>query len=205
MAEIEVVVAEVETPAGVFGAVLTSRGLSRLIFPGEDFGQCDAWVRRWEPGAARANRQTGLQHLGEQLTAYFEGTLREFTVPLDLRGTPFQLRVWAALQEVGYGELRTYGQVASGMGATKAVRAVGAANGANPVPIIVPCHRIIGSNGRLVGYGGGLDMKRRLLEVEGVMSAFEPLQPLPARARSLSSAQPAQPTPGSKPSAPTCS
>jgi O-6-methylguanine DNA methyltransferase len=130
-----------------------------------------------------------LRHLGEQLTAYFEGTLRKFTMPLDLRGTPFQLRVWTALQEVGYGELRTYGQVASGMGATKAVRAVGAANGANPVPIIVPCHRIIGSNGRLVGYGGGLDMKRRLLEVEGVMSAFEPSGPLAARARSLASAR----------------
>ncbi len=189
MAEIEVVVGEVETPAGVFGAVLTSRGLSRLIFPGEDFAQCEVWVRRWEPGAARTDEQSALLHLGEQLTAYFEGTLREFTVPLDLRGTPFQLRVWKALQEVGYGELRTYGQVASGMGATKAVRAVGAANGANPVPIIVPCHRIIGSNGRLVGYGGGLDMKRRLLEVEGVMSAFEPTQLLAARARSLSSAQ----------------
>lgn len=146
-------------------------------------------MRRWEPAAARSDDRAGLRHLGEQLTAYFEGTLRKFTMPLDLRGTPFQLRVWTALQEVGYGELRTYGQVASGMGATKAVRAVGAANGANPVPIIVPCHRIIGSNGRLVGYGGGLDMKRRLLEVEGVMSAFEPSGPLAARARSLASAR----------------
>ncbi|HEX8229341.1 MAG TPA: methylated-DNA--[protein]-cysteine S-methyltransferase [Chloroflexia bacterium] len=189
LADIEVVVGEVETPAGEFGAVLTSRGLSRLIFPGEDFAQCEDWVTRWAPAAARSGDRAGLQHLGEQLTAYFEGTLREFTVPLDLRGTPFQLRVWAALQEVAYGELRTYGQVASGMGATQAVRAVGAANGANPVPIIVPCHRIIGSNGRLVGYGGGLDLKRRLLELEGVMSAFEPSLPLAPRARSLSSAR----------------
>jgi O-6-methylguanine DNA methyltransferase len=90
--------------------------------------------------------------------------------------------VWSALQDVGYGELRTYAQVASGIGASQAVRAVGAANGANPVPIIVPCHRIIGSNGRLVGYGGGLNLKRRLLELEGVMSAFEPSLPLAAAA-----------------------
>ncbi len=172
MGEMEVVVGEVETPAGVFGAVLTSRGLSRLIFPGEPFEQCDTWVARWEPGASRSEDRGGLHRLGEQLTAYFEGRLREFSMLLDLRGTPFQLRVWSALRQVGYGELRTYGQIASGMGAPQAVRAVGAANGANPVPIIVPCHRIIGSNGKLIGYGGGLEMKRRLLEVEGVMSAF---------------------------------
>jgi O-6-methylguanine DNA methyltransferase len=185
--QIEVVVGEVETPAGVFGAVLTSRGLSRLIFPGEPFEQCEAWVTRWEPRAARSPDNSGLLALSAQLTAYFDGTLRAFDVPLDLRGTPFQLRVWNALQEVAYGELRTYGQIASGIGAPQAVRAVGAANGANPVPIIVPCHRIIGSSGQLVGYGGGLDMKRRLLEREGVMSAFEPSitlsprsQPLPA-------------------------
>jgi O-6-methylguanine DNA methyltransferase len=176
------VVGEVETPVGVFGAALTSRGLGRLIFPGEPFEQCDAWVARWEPKAVPSDDQASLQQLGEQLTAYFEGTLREFTVPIDMRGTPFQLRVWSALQDVGYGELRTYAQVASGIGASQAVRAVGAANGANPVPIIVPCHRIIGSNGRLVGYGGGLNLKRRLLELEGVMSAFEPSLPLAAAA-----------------------
>ncbi len=188
VADIEVIVGEVETPAGVFGAALTTRGLGRLIFPGEPFEQCEAWAARWEPGAARSSDHAGLRQLEEQLTAYFDGTLREFTVPLDLRGTPFQLRVWSALQEVAYGELRTYGQIAASLGAIRAVRAVGAANGANPVPIIVPCHRIIGSNGRLVGYGGGLDMKRRLLELEGVMSAFEPSLPLAANTRSLSAA-----------------
>jgi O-6-methylguanine DNA methyltransferase len=185
--KIVVTVGEVETPAGVFGAVLTSRGLSRLIFPGEAFEQCDAWVARWEPAAGRSCDRAALLQLGEQLSEYFEGTLRQFTVPLDLRGTPFQQRVWSALRDVGYGELRTYGQVASGMGSPQAVRAVGAANGANPVPIIVPCHRIIGSSGRLIGYGGGLDMKRRLLELEGVMSAFEPSLPLFARPPVLSS------------------
>lgn len=186
MTDVEVVVGEVETPAGVFGTVLTSRGLGRLIFPGEDFAQCEEWVARWEPRAMHSEDRTGLLHLRDELTAYFEGTLREFSVPLDMRGTPFQLRVWSALQEVGYGELRTYGQVAAGMGAPQAVRAVGAANGANPVPIIVPCHRIIGSSGQLVGYGGGLDLKRRLLELEGVMSVFEPALPLFAGSHSPS-------------------
>lgn len=187
MTDIQVFVGEVETLAGVFGAALTSRGLGRLIFPGEPFEQCEAWVARWEPGAPRSGDRTGLLQLGEQLAGYFEGTLREFSVPLDMRGTPFQLRVWSALLDVGYGELRTYGQIASGMGSPKAVRAVGAANGANPVPIIVPCHRIIGSSGQLIGYGGGLDMKRRLLELEGVMSAFEPSLPLFAGPTRLSS------------------
>jgi O-6-methylguanine DNA methyltransferase len=190
--DLEVIVGEVATPAGVFGAALTSRGLGRLIFPGEPFEQCEAWVARWEPGAPRSKDRSGLLQLEEQLTGYFDGTLRRFAVPLDMRGTPFQLRVWSALLEVGYGELRTYGQIASGMASPKAVRAVGAANGANPVPIIVPCHRIIGSSGQLIGYGGGLDMKRRLLELEGVMSAFEPTLPLfasPARLSPLPSRQ----------------
>lgn len=135
---------------------------------------CEVWVRRWEPDAIHSTDTTPLQELSTQLTAYFEGTLKEFTVPLDLRGTPFQVRVWTALQDVAYGELRTYRQIATAIGAPQAVRAVGAANGANPVPVIVPCHRIIGSSGQLVGYGGGLDLKRGLLELEGVMSAFEP-------------------------------
>ena len=174
MTEQEVVLGDVETPAGTFGAVFTSRGLGCLIFPGVSFEHCEAWVRRWEPDAVRSEDRAPLQQLSEQLTAYFEGTLKEFAVPLDLRGTPFQTRVWAALQDVAYGELRTYRQIATTIGAPQAVRAVGAANGANPIPVIVPCHRIIGSSGQLVGYGGGLDLKRRLLELEGVMSAFEP-------------------------------
>ena len=102
-----------------------------------------------------------------QLSAYFEGRLRQFDLPLDLSGTSFQLRVWKALQTSPYGETRSYLGIASTIGSPTAVRAVGAANGANPVAIIVPCHRVIGSNGRLVGYGGGLPLKKRLLELEG--------------------------------------
>jgi methylated-DNA-[protein]-cysteine S-methyltransferase len=101
-----------------------------------------------------------------QLRAYFEGALREFTLPLDLQGTPFQLRVWRELQTIPFGEFRTYSGIAQAIGAPRAMRAVGAANGANPVAIVVPCHRVIGSGGKLVGYGGGLPLKKRLLDLE---------------------------------------
>jgi len=103
-----------------------------------------------------------------QLRAYFAGALREFKLPLDPHGTEFQKRVWRQLETIPYGEIRSYTQVAEAIGAAKAVRAVGAANGANPIPIVVPCHRVIGASGKLVGYGGGLPLKKRLLELEGV-------------------------------------
>jgi methylated-DNA-[protein]-cysteine S-methyltransferase len=102
----------------------------------------------------------------EQLDAYFAGDLTEFDLELDLAGTGFQRRVWAALQTIPYGETRSYGQIATQIGAPSASRAVGLANGRNPIGIIVPCHRVIGASGSLTGYGGGLDRKRMLLELE---------------------------------------
>jgi methylated-DNA-[protein]-cysteine S-methyltransferase len=108
----------------------------------------------------------------QQLREYFAGQRRSFEVPLDLCGTPFQLRVWELLQHIPFGETRTYLDLALALGDVKAVRAVGAANGQNPVPIIVPCHRVIGQDGQLVGYGGGLWRKEWLLAHEG-----RPVQP----------------------------
>lgn len=102
----------------------------------------------------------------EQLEAYFAGHLTEFELHLDLVGTAFQRKVWAALLTIPYGETRSYGEIARQIGSPGAFRAVGLANGHNPVGIIVPCHRVIGSNGSLTGYGGGLDRKRALLEFE---------------------------------------
>jgi methylated-DNA-[protein]-cysteine S-methyltransferase len=101
-----------------------------------------------------------------QLQAYFKGQLRQFELPLDLAGTDFQRRVWSELTRIPYGETRSYRDLARAIGAPKAVRAVGAANGANPIAIVVPCHRVIGAGGKLVGYGGGLALKRRLLSLE---------------------------------------
>jgi len=101
-----------------------------------------------------------------QLRAYFSGDLRKFKLPLSLKGTPFQQTVWKALQEIPYGETITYGDIAKVIGCPKAVRAVGGANGKNPIPIIVPCHRVIGSTGHLTGFGGELPIKRALLDHE---------------------------------------
>jgi len=102
----------------------------------------------------------------DQLGAYFAGELTEFDVELDLRGTEFQQRVWKALLTIPYGETRSYGEIAEQIGAPGAARAVGLANGHNPVAIVVPCHRVIGANGSLTGFGGGLGRKRKLLELE---------------------------------------
>ncbi len=107
-----------------------------------------------------------LREAERQLTNYFERDLRHFDVPLDLRGTEFQKKVWQALLDIPYGETRSYAALATSIESPKAVRAVGAANGANPVAIIVPCHRVIASSGTLGGYSAGLDVKRLLLALE---------------------------------------
>ena len=104
--------------------------------------------------------------MATQLEAYFAGGLTEFDVDMRLDGSGFQRRVWAALTTIPYGQTRSYGEIADQIGAPTAARAVGAANGRNPISIIVPCHRVIGSAGRLTGYGGGIDRKRILLELE---------------------------------------
>jgi methylated-DNA-[protein]-cysteine S-methyltransferase len=108
--------------------------------------------------------------LGEtarQLSAYFDHRLETFDLPVAPGGTPFQLRVWSALRTIPYGRTWSYAELARAVGRPTAVRAVGAANGRNPIPIVIPCHRVIGSDGRLVGFGGGLDAKRQLLALEG--------------------------------------
>jgi methylated-DNA-[protein]-cysteine S-methyltransferase len=114
----------------------------------------------WEPDRG------SLKDAAAQLTAYFSGRLREFSVPVAPEGTPFQQRVWAALQQIRYGDTLSYGELARRLEQPKAVRAVGLANGSNPISIIIPCHRVIGSNGALVGYGGGLANKQALLALE---------------------------------------
>ena len=103
----------------------------------------------------------------EQLRAWFAGRLRTFQLPLRPAGTEFQQKVWHALQQIPWGQTASYAQIAADIGQPSACRAVGLANGRNPIPVIIPCHRIIGSNGRLVGYSGGLEIKRTLLTIEG--------------------------------------
>ncbi len=114
----------------------------------------------WAPNPAAFKDAT------EQLNAYFAGELTEFDLEFDLRGSEFQRRVWRALQTIPYGETRSYGKIAEQIGAPGSARAVGLANGHNPIAIVVPCHRVIGANGSLTGYGGGLDRKQTLLALE---------------------------------------
>jgi methylated-DNA-[protein]-cysteine S-methyltransferase len=108
----------------------------------------------------------------EQLEAYFDGGLQEFTLPLRMSGTPFQREVWDQLRAIPYGETRSYGELAAFLGNPGASRAVGLANGKNPIGIIVPCHRVVGAGGGLTGYGGGLDRKQRLLDLESGTALF---------------------------------
>jgi len=157
------------TSLGTFEAVLTERGLRSLAFPNQP-GAGGRWLARHLPGVdvrAADPRATGL---AGELDAYLRGEVRTFSAPIDLAGTPFQLDVWRQLQAIPYGEVRSYADVARAIGRPAAVRAVGAANGANPVPIIVPCHRVIGSDGSLTGYAGGLERKVKLLEIEEALS-----------------------------------
>jgi len=108
----------------------------------------------------------------DQLQAYFTGELKEFTLGLRLHGTPFQRTVWDQLRRIPYGETRSYGDLADALGNPGASRAVGLANGKNPIGIIVPCHRVVGANGSLTGYGGGLERKKRLLDFESGAALF---------------------------------
>lgn len=150
----------VQAPVGELLIAATEKGLCRLQLsgglpaPAED----EHWVESREH----------LQSCEQQLRAYFRGELREFTCDLDVRGTPFQKRCWEALRSIPYGTTRSYAEIAGAIGRPRAFRAVGQANHQNPVAIVIPCHRVIGADGALTGYGGGLAMKQALLRLEGV-------------------------------------
>jgi methylated-DNA-[protein]-cysteine S-methyltransferase len=148
----------IATPIGRLLVAGDVTGLGLIAFPsGKGARQPESG---WIEDASRFDA------VRQQLDAYFAGTLRVFTLPLAPTGTPFQLRVWSALREIPYGETISYAELARRVGDPKAVRAVGAANGRNPLPIVVPCHRVVGADGSLVGFGGGLDVKRALLDLE---------------------------------------
>ncbi|HEY6960439.1 MAG TPA: methylated-DNA--[protein]-cysteine S-methyltransferase [Gaiellaceae bacterium] len=145
-----------DTPIGPLGLVASGQGLSRVLFHGG--------------GLADDGESPVLDDAAEQLDAYFAGTLTEFELPLDVGGTGFQRRCWLALATIPYGQTVSYGEQARRLGlGPDAARAVGAANGQNPLPLVLPCHRVIGANGSLTGFGGGLHVKRFLLELEGAL------------------------------------
>jgi methylated-DNA-[protein]-cysteine S-methyltransferase len=147
------------SPLGQLLVTSDDQGITGIFFPCKQM-EC-APQPPWEMDEAP------FFNLRNQLDAYFSGDLREFDVPLSMKGTPFELKVWKELQTIPYGTTVSYGEIARRIGQPTASRAVGMANGRNSIPILVPCHRVIGSNGRLTGYGGGLDTKKWLLELEG--------------------------------------
>jgi len=137
-----------------------------LISDGAALAHCEFENPRFPYQPAPAGRDKVLDHARRELDQYFAGRLKVFTIPVAPRGTAFQQKVWAALQKIPYGVTRSYGQQAAAIGAPAASRAVGLANGRNPVAIIIPCHRVIGANGSLTGYGGGMERKQFLLGLE---------------------------------------
>lgn len=144
--------------------------MGRLLLAGNEDGlRLIRFPNRVRPGEPKANWRKDPEPLREamsQLDAYFDGRRRSFDLKLALEGTPFQMSVWRALKEIPYGETLSYGELAEKIGRPGAARAVGGAVGKNPLPIVLPCHRVIGSNGSLTGFGGGLDRKKALLSLE---------------------------------------
>ncbi|SEG53305.1 methylated-DNA--[protein]-cysteine S-methyltransferase [Paenibacillus sp. UNC499MF] len=158
-----------DSPIGPLLLARTEKGLCAIEFGSvpEAVRKLEQWRDRWIPGGILVPNPGGLREISEQLQQYFSGQRRSFHLAFDLRGTEFQLRVWTALLSVPYGATASYKDIAAAIGSPQAVRAVGGANNRNPVPIVIPCHRIIGAGGQLVGYGGGLPVKTALLEHEG--------------------------------------
>jgi methylated-DNA-[protein]-cysteine S-methyltransferase len=151
----------VDSPIGKLKLVASDQGLVGILWEKDRPGRVRLSDLKENP------KHPMLVKTEEQLREYFQGQRRHFSIPLDMRGTPFQKQVWEALLAIPFGETRSYSQLAKQLGNPKATRAVGAANGRNPVAIIAPCHRVIGSSGKLTGFAGGLDAKAHLLNLEG--------------------------------------
>jgi methylated-DNA-[protein]-cysteine S-methyltransferase len=155
------VYARMDSPVGRLTIIASDNGVAGVLWDGEDLPFMPADDQREDPAhpiIAEAMRQ---------LQEYFDGRRTTFALPLDVTGTPFQLKVWDALRTIPFGETRSYAEIAEQIGQPRAVRAVGAANGRNPISIVTPCHRVIGSTGSLTGFAAGLDTKARLLAFEG--------------------------------------
>lgn len=151
---------EYDSPLGTLTLAASEEGLVAILWPRDE---------RWEYEGAVEGDTGVLRQARLELDEYFAGSRNDFDVPLDLRGTDFQQLVWQSLAEIPFGETVSYAKQAANMGRPSSIRAIASANGKNPVSIILPCHRVIGSDGSLTGYAGGLDKKRWLLAHEGVM------------------------------------
>ena len=164
-----------DSPLGPLRLVSTSVGLAGISLPEEEWHE--RWMRRVFPRAQILSTLPGGSAHAEvvrQLDQYFEGRRRVFDLPLDLRGSPFQKVVWSNVARIPFGRIASYSEIAHLVGRPGASRAVGTANGSNPIPLVIPCHRVVGADGSLTGYGGGLPAKRWLLVHEGVLRSGAP-------------------------------
>ncbi len=151
-----------KTIIGEFGLIELEDKIVGVLLPGEKF-----------PEDVEKRKTPLLLEGARQIEAYLNGDLKEFTIPVSFDGTDFMKKVWTALLDIPYGETRCYKEIAENVGNIKAARAVGLANNRNPLPIIVPCHRVIGKNGKMIGYRGGLSIKQQLLELERIVCENE--------------------------------
>ncbi|HST10307.1 MAG TPA: methylated-DNA--[protein]-cysteine S-methyltransferase [Terriglobales bacterium] len=158
--------AQIPSPIGPLNLAVSEIGLVALEFDRGHFPPTKDKNVSWEHSPAK------IKPYARELNEYFAGKRRDFTFALDLRGTPFQRDCWRALLAIPYGETRTYADIARAVKKPQAFRAVGMANNRNPIAVVVPCHRVIASDGTLCGYGGGLDVKRKLLELEGALTGI---------------------------------
>ncbi|MCI0183951.1 MAG: methylated-DNA--[protein]-cysteine S-methyltransferase [Acidibacillus sp.] len=150
-----------------FYLATTEQGLCFLTLPNETFQTMEHWVKKHISRPVLIHDDNKIAFYSSQIIEYLKGDRKVFSCPLDPHGTSFQKKVWLSLIQIPFGELRSYSDVAASINHTTAVRAVGTACGANPIPIIIPCHRVIGKNHTLTGYRGGIPMKARLLTLEG--------------------------------------
>lgn len=157
-----------KSPVGDLKLVASDQGLAAILWQNDDPKRVRLNIVGEDPS------HPALLETERQLSEYFAGRRKIFTVTLDFSGTEFQKKVWRALLAIPFGQTRSYGEIAKALGNAKAMRAVGAANGKNPISIIAPCHRVIGSTGKLTGFAGGLDVKARLLDLERAGVAFPP-------------------------------
>ena len=162
----------VESPCGPLLCVVDESGAVVRIEFGNGRDAQKVTERMQDRGIEVIENPARTAEVRRQLAEYFAGERREFDLALAPAGTPFERSVWDELRKIPFGETRSYGEIAQALGRPGAARAVGRANGANPIPIVVPCHRVIGSDGSLTGFGGGLDAKSRLLELEGLALPF---------------------------------
>jgi len=158
-----------DSPIGRLRVVSSEKGLVYVELPHANGRGFEGWKKLHARDAKVVARRAAHDDTIDQILEYTDGQRREFTMDLDLRATDFQLAVYKVVGRIGYGETLAYSDIAIGIDRPKAVRAVGAANGANPIPLVIPCHRVIARGGALQGYAGGLDLKARLLALESVI------------------------------------